>query len=213
MPNVGGRNVSGVAVGVALVGVLFAYSGLKGKGLAATTRSFLAGQNPTTVPVTNPITGAPVTIAASQPAGASMIGEVTTGGYVPDIASALSTSGFNTASVAGFLGNIQLESGFDPENVNPGEGAIGFCQWEGGRRVALQAYAASIGKTETDETAQIGFMIIELSTTFAEVRAMLVGVTDPGQAATIIDEHYEISAGSKRNEKIAAAQQFYQAGY
>lgn len=127
-------------------------------------------------------------------------------------AESLKARGYNPAEIAGWLGNWDVESGFDPNSFNPGEGAIGISQWEGSRRAqGLDVYARQRGTSETDLQTQLGWNQAELASPyFASVQSQLQNVTDPGQAAAIIDSQYEISSGAARQTRIADAQKAYQ---
>lgn len=94
---------------------------------------------------------------------------------------------FTAPQAAGILANAKVESGFDTGAYNPGEGAIGLFQWEGGRRTALDAYAASIGQAETSLTAQLGYLGRELAGPYASVVAAIRGTSDPATAARLWD--------------------------
>ncbi len=75
--------------------------------------------------------------------------------------------GYSEYAVAGVMGNMYGESGFNPSIVEYGKDeykyGIGLCQWSFGRNAQLRAYAASKGKEWTDEDIQIEFLIAELS--------------------------------------------------
>lgn len=121
----------------------------------------------------------------------------------------LSSLGLSRAGIAGVEGNLQVESGFNPGASNPREGAIGLAQWEGGRRTALQAYARAHGTSETDLSAQLGYLGQELQGPFAGVLAQLRTATDPGQAAALFDSGFERSSGDARSTRMANAQAIY----
>lgn len=73
-------------------------------------------------------------------------------------------AGYSKEAAAGVLGNIQAESGFDPEVIEGGSGiGFGLCQWSYGRRTQLEAYAASKGTNASDENTQIEFLIGEIT--------------------------------------------------
>lgn len=120
------------------------------------------------------------------------------------IDSALAALGLNPAARAGAEGNLQVESGFNPGAYNAGEGAIGLAQWEGGRRTALDAYAAAHGLAPTDIRAQLGYMGTEL--TAGGLIPKLNAAGSPAAAATLWDTQYERSAGTTRAQRIADAQ-------
>lgn len=123
-----------------------------------------------------------------------------------------SGKGLTAAQIAGIEGNIQIESGFRTDAYNPGENAIGLVQWQRGRRTALQSYAASIGKPETDLDAQLGFIWQEFMGSESGAFAALQAAVTPEQAATVIDQKYERSSGHARAQRIAAALNFFRGG-
>lgn len=72
--------------------------------------------------------------------------------------------GYSEYAVAGVMGNIYGESGFDPTAIEKKtrEGH-GLCQWSFDRKVNLFSYAASKEKDWTDVDIQIEFLVAELS--------------------------------------------------
>lgn len=126
------------------------------------------------------------------------------------IVSFLEGKGLSKNAIAGILGNLNVESGLNPNASNPNEGAIGIAQWEGGRRAALQQYARARGTTETDLNAQLGFLFQEMQQrgTIAELQ----NVSSVGEAAALFDQHFEVSDGSARTRRIQNAQQFATSG-
>lgn len=77
---------------------------------------------------------------------------------------ALKDLGYSEYAVAGVLGNISAESGFNLGSIEDGSGiGAGLCQWSYGRRDSLENYAKSKGKEWTDENIQIEFLIGELT--------------------------------------------------
>lgn len=76
----------------------------------------------------------------------------------------LRNMGFSEYAVAGVMGNIYGESGFDPAVVEHSNGiGFGLCQWSYGRRTQLEAYAASKGVSPSDVDTQIEFLMAELT--------------------------------------------------
>ncbi|WP_433597703.1 phage tail tip lysozyme [Nocardia sp. CA-135953] len=117
----------------------------------------------------------------------------------------LISKGFTPAQAAGILGNMQVESGFDTGAYNPGEGAIGLCQWEGGRRANLEAFAASQGRSVTDWQTQVDFMIHELKGSESSAYGHLTSASSAGAAAAAFDQYYERSSGEARGQRVANA--------
>lgn len=76
----------------------------------------------------------------------------------------LREAGFSEYAVAGVMGNIYAESGFDPAIIEGGSGiGFGLCQWSFGRRTQLEAYAASKGKEASDINTQVEFLLTEIT--------------------------------------------------
>ena len=113
------------------------------------------------------------------------------------------------AQAAGVVGNMQVESSLNTGAYNSAEGAIGLVQWEGGRRTALEQYAASQGKPVTDWKVQVDFMMHEMQTTETRAYSALKAATTPGEAAAAFDQYYERSAGTSRGQRIADAQSIF----
>ena len=140
---------------------------------------------------------------------------------------ALKSLGYSDIAVAGAMGNIHYESGgFNPSAVEGGSGeGLGLCQWSFGRKTQLKNYAASLGKSPTDETVQIQFLCAELTpggTSFADYQLMTHNGYSPNQwiNATSVDaatrafcwtfERPNSSAGnSSMSQRISAAQSYY----
>lgn len=77
---------------------------------------------------------------------------------------ALLDLGYSKEAAAGVLGNIEAESGFNPNVIEGGSGiGFGLCQWSFGRRTQLEAYAASKGRDPGDINTQIEFLIGEIT--------------------------------------------------
>lgn len=90
------------------------------------------------------------------------------GKYGPDtiqykVWNGLRAAGYNEIAVAAAMGNIQMESGFDPSVVERGSGlGFGLVQWTDGRRTAIEKYAADQGRDVNDVNLQIEFLVQEL---------------------------------------------------
>ena len=120
-----------------------------------------------------------------------------------------SNLGLTPAQASGVAANLQVESGFNPEAYNAGEGAIGLAQWRGGRRAALQSYARSIGASETDFATQLAFLAQELRGSESRAFQQLQAAGDPAAAASAFDQYYERSSGEARGTRVSLAQQIY----
>lgn len=77
---------------------------------------------------------------------------------------ALRDAGYSEYAVAGAMGNIYAESGFNPSVIESGTGiGFGLCQWSFGRRTQLESYARSKGVEPSDLQTQIEFLITEIT--------------------------------------------------
>lgn len=117
---------------------------------------------------------------------------------------------FTPAQSAGWLGNIQQESGFNPGAVQPGGPGRGLVQWGGGRFAALQAYAAGRRKPWQDGGMQLDFIMRELrGPESAAMRAIKAARTVPA-ATDAIGKRYERYGheGSRQSFARAAYERF-----
>lgn len=69
----------------------------------------------------------------------------------------------DAVTVAAIMGNISQESGFIADYHESGGGGYGLCQWTGGRRTQLEAYAASRGMEVATISLQMDFLWAELT--------------------------------------------------
>ncbi|MEV0032788.1 phage tail tip lysozyme [Nocardia sp. NPDC050793] len=113
--------------------------------------------------------------------------------------------GFTPAQAAGILGNMQAESDFKTDAYNEGEGAIGLCQWEGGRRDRLEAFAAAQGKPVTDWRVQVDFMMHEMQGSESVAFQKIKSTHSPAAAAEAFDQFYERSSGDARSQRMSNA--------
>jgi hypothetical protein len=115
--------------------------------------------------------------------------------------------GFSPAQASGILGNIQTESSFKTNAYNAGEGAIGICQWEGGRRTALEAFAKGEGKPVTDLHVQLDFIMHEFQGSEKGAYAAVKAADSPEAAAQAFQSKYERSASL--GDRAANARNIY----
>ena len=73
-------------------------------------------------------------------------------------------AGYSEYAVAGAMGNIHHESGYNPAVIEKGNGGAGFglCQWSYGRRQQLNNFAAARNADPSDINLQIDFLLAEL---------------------------------------------------
>lgn len=124
----------------------------------------------------------------------------------------LAGKGLTAAQIAGVEGNLQVESGGNPNAYNPAENAHGIAQWEGGRWTALQNFAAQSGGATNDLTTQLNFMWQEMQTTERGALSALTAATTPDQAATAVQSQYERSSAASLPARISAARSIFAGG-
>lgn len=126
-----------------------------------------------------------------------------------EVAATLSAS-LPAPVVAGFLGNFHAEGGYGGASGDGGS-ASGIAQWRGERQANFQRV---LGKPVSQATPQeqAKFVLWEMQN--PEAAGMTIGQRDailaartPGEAAALIDQHYERSSGEHRQRRVAAAEQ------
>lgn len=200
-----GEGINGVALASVTIGGILVWGGITNRSPSQALVTFIRGGDPRTVAQKAASGGDSATGAPSIASGTS--------GYAGALA-LFQSMGFSVAGQAGALGNLQIESGFSPTAAAPGDqpdgsASFGIAQWGLGRRRNLQAYAAAIGKTESDLGAQLGYMRKELTGSYAHVYLVMRGATSPEDAAAYWDAHYEVSSGAARSQRQAAARVIY----
>lgn len=70
--------------------------------------------------------------------------------------------GVNDAALAGIMGNLQGESGFNPHKVGDDGGAFGICQWRGARLDQMVAYCEDHDLNPVSRDGQLSFLIYDL---------------------------------------------------
>lgn len=113
--------------------------------------------------------------------------------------------------VAGFLGNFDVEAGYDGAQGDGGT-ASGIAQWRDDRRTAFKAmFGKEPHQASKQEQAQ--FVLYEMQNpgragmTVAQRDAILAART-PEEAAELIDKFYERSNGKHRSRRIEAARKY-----
>lgn len=106
------------------------------------------------------------------------------------VAAKLAAAGLKPHAIAGIMGNIAHESGFNPKASN-GQ-TIGLVQWLGSRRTDLQNFAKKRGGSATDLDIQIDFMLKEITSGRQGVTVKsLNGAGGPQQASDQFFHKYE----------------------
>ena len=117
--------------------------------------------------------------------------------------------GLNTAAACGFLGNIRVESNFEPTayngNDSGGTHSYGICQWNDGaaagdRYGALRTWCSNNGYNYTTLSGQLAFMKHELTSSSYYRLSQLKAVPDTrdgaAQASELVSKYYEGCATS-----------------
>ena len=114
--------------------------------------------------------------------------------------------GWTPEQAAGIVANLQAESGqnLNPAALNPKEQAYGIAQWRGSRKRDFeQEMGRPINGSSLDD--QLKFVQWELTNTEKQAGARLKAAKSAAEAAAIIDQFYERSAGIHRQKRIASA--------
>jgi spore germination protein YaaH len=114
--------------------------------------------------------------------------------------------GWTPEQAAGIVANLQAESGqnLNPAALNPKEQAYGIAQWRGSRKRNFeQEMGRPINGSSLDD--QLKFVQWELTNTEKQAGARLKAAKSAAEAAAIIDQFYERSAGIHRQKRIASA--------
>jgi hypothetical protein len=105
------------------------------------------------------------------------------------------SKGLSPLQAAGFMGNIQAESGFNPGIIEGGSGiGFGIVQWSFGRRTALEDAARAKGVDPADLAFQLDFLWNELQSSYGGVYQELTSAATLEAATYVILEKYEIPA-------------------
>lgn len=127
----------------------------------------------------------------------------------------LINKGFSKAATAGVMGNIQLESNFDPSAENS-IGAYGLFQWLGDRRSNLEAYASSKNAIANDLYLQLDYFYYEITdgaesgcfSGYGGLQAFK-DKTDPVDAAIVFEQAFERSGGEGMSQRKQYAQEIF----
>lgn len=143
-------------------------------------------------------------------------GRVVATGVAGQLGQSLTQQGLPAHVVAGFLGNIQQESSFNPRGSGDGGTAHGYAQWRAERvtnfqrtvgvhpRDATPAQTARFIKWEMDNPGQAGMTVAQ--------RDQILGARTAEEAARLIDRFYERSDGRHREQRARNARNFYEGG-
>jgi len=116
------------------------------------------------------------------------------------------SQGWSHAQAAGIVGNLQAESGVDPNRAQDGGGpGYGLAQWEGPRQADFAAWAGHDIHQSTFKE-QLEFIQHELTTTESGAGNALKGATTASEAAQIVCNRYERPGVPHMDSRIAFAE-------
>lgn len=124
--------------------------------------------------------------------------------------------GLSPAAAAGFVGNLDHESGgfnilqeIDPM-IEGSRGGFGYAQWTGPRRKQFEAWAAQNGLDPSSYEANYGFLAYELANTpEGRVLEKLQGVDDPQTAARIVSDTFLRPGIPHMESRLSRAMKYY----
>lgn len=130
---------------------------------------------------------------------------------------ALSSAGLSDFAVAGAMGNIQHESGFNTNQLNStGDGGYGLCQWTFERRDQLVDFCKSKNLDPTSIDGQIQFFFNEIASDYfaglnrnGGTRSGWVNAKSPEEAADQFFHWFEGAGDSTSGTRQSNAREIY----
>lgn len=117
-----------------------------------------------------------------------------------EIVRGLIARGYSPHQAAALAGHMLQESGGNPSNVNPSEGAHGLMQWRLDRWDNLQNFAKSQGKSPNDPNVQLDFVRNELEGPEKKAGAGFLAAPDVASASAALKPYIRFgdnSAGTR----------------
>ncbi len=105
--------------------------------------------------------------------------------------------GFSPMHAAVLAGNINVESGFNPEAYNPKEDAFGGIQWRLDRKTGLENYAKETGRKPSDPEAQMDWLVMEMTGKEARNAAEFLAAQDPASANKALKKFIRYAPGTE----------------
>ena len=115
------------------------------------------------------------------------------------------SKGLPDLQAAAIVGNLQRESGLDPQAYNPGEGAHGIAQWRGQRWSSALAYAQQTGRNVYSLDLQLDFVWRELQSVPDFGFAQLLQATTVEDAVVAFQDNFERCGECVTSDRIAFA--------
>lgn len=122
--------------------------------------------------------------------------------------------GWSQEQAAGIVANLITESNLNPAGP-AGDGGLakGIAQWHPDRHANLIGFASANGLDPTSLDTQLKFVQWELTNTESAAAEKLKGAKTAAEAAAIIDQYYERSAGTARGKRVNLAMRLTGAKY
>lgn len=131
-------------------------------------------------------------------------------------------AGVTEAGIAGYLGNMEVESGFNPKSIEASATydetkamnaslsgyAFGLNQWDSARRVALLTYAKSQNKQWSDPSLQLDFALNHDGTN-SDLLKQGLKMTDVNQATEFLRAKWERGGQGTTTKRQAFARNWY----
>lgn len=131
-------------------------------------------------------------------------------------------SGVTEAGIAGYLGNMEVESGFNPKSIESNATydeskamnaslsgyAFGLNQWDSARRVALLTYAKAQSKQWSDASLQLDFALNHDGTN-SDLLKQGLKMTDVNQSTEFLRAKWERGGQGTTTKRQAFARNWY----
>ncbi len=131
-------------------------------------------------------------------------------------------SGVTEAGIAGYLGNMEVESGFNPKSIESNATydeskamntslsgyAFGLNQWDSARRVALLTYAKTQNKQWSDPSLQLDFALNHDGTN-SDLLKQGLKMTDVNQATEFLRAKWERGGQGTTTKRQSFARNWY----
>ena len=101
------------------------------------------------------------------------------------------SKGLTTSQAAGIAGNLQVESGFDPNAVGDNGTSFGIAQWHNERYTAMKRWCEKKGYDAKSFSAQLEYLWHELNTSESRALTALRKTTDATKAAYVFADKFE----------------------
>lgn len=116
----------------------------------------------------------------------------------------LTSQGLNSKAAAGIMGNLQQESG-----LNPNAPGGGLAQWIGSRGQALNQYASANGMSPNSLNAQLGYLMTELKSGQYGSISALNSQSSASAAAQYFEQNFEKAGTPMMSNRVNYANSYY----